>query len=466
MRLVPALEHVEGAPPPHDLHVERIVLSPAICGQHVAEVVEGLEVTDFFSLDHQRVFEALRTLHHAGGVIDMVMIGAQLNRAGLYETIGGLAGLERIAFSTPDAANVGRNMAAHIALLREKARARRVMLVLQVAGAEARGDVGSIDAWIEDLPSRIAAAAGVSTTKGVTTIAEAFKQTFADLEHGGAAGFKTGLEAYDRITGGLHGGDVLLLKAKKKSGKSVLCGQWALKVAEAVRFKADTPADCRGCGDWPCPAHTQRFGALIFALEGKTRDWATRLGCSRARVDYHALRTGTAGPRDFDKLMFAAAEIARMPVGIDDRKDLTIERYRARIRTFRDELAAKGILLGLVVLDNMQLWKPGDDRRDRRHVLDEAMAGILEYAGTPEMAGTATIVVSQVNTEGEAFECKTLANHADAIISVSIDKEKDNFGSRAGRIFIEEQRRGPADEVVPVWFRGPFTLFEDGGRGN
>lgn len=190
------------------------------------------------------------------------------------------------------------------------------------------------------------------------------------------------------------------------------------------------------------------------------------MACSAGRVDYERIRTGVADQGDLARFVAAADRLRNLPIRIDDRKDLSPGKLAVRVRAARDQLAADGAELSLVVLDNMQLWpsSPGP-RNDRTRDLDAAMQTILRLAASPEFSKVAWVVVSQINSEGDAKDCKALEAHADAIWRLYAEKEStaDEDGAVAARLTVEAQRRGKQGKSAAFWFYPKWTLFWDRG---
>ncbi len=84
-------------------------------------------------------------------------------------------------------------------------------------------------------------------------------------------GLSTGLVMFDQITGGLHGGELIVLAARSSIGKTAL----ALNIAEHVATHPSV-----------------RKPVAVFSLEMSSSNLLTRMLCSAARVDQHKFRLG------------------------------------------------------------------------------------------------------------------------------------------------------------------------------
>lgn len=459
LRLLPPLKPINGETPPHDLDAEGACLSDAMLDQRaatkLAEILDDPKA--FYSDPNGKIWTAILALLASKVPIDSQTVASYLHSHGQLVAVGGIAYLIELCDKTPSVANV----AAHGRIVHDCWRRRQAIAACQRIAAEGYGVVENVQQFLDDAADVIAGLARSSKSDdGPRMLSEAFAETMADMvgfTPGLMSGYSTGLVSLDELTGGTHGGEIVLLKAKRKVGKSALCGQLCATIAGQPKELPEDPAR-------PGVKRRQWRGALILALEGKRKDWSSRMACAHGRVDYSRIRTGTADADDLVRMTSASNALSSLPILIDDRKDLTPAKLVSRVRAARDRFASKGAVLSMVVLDNMQLWPtPPNDRRDRRVVLDEAMQTILQLAADEDLQDVAWIVVSQINNDGDAKDCKALEAHADALWSLSAEAEStaDNTGAVIARVTVEAQRRGPQGKNAPMWFYPRYTFFWD-----
>lgn len=470
LQIVRDLPDVAGVPPPHDLDAEAAVLSAVMLDRGALDrVLEILKPEHFYSTPNARIYQAVQQLAIEQTPIDIVTVATWLRDRGWLEKVDGTRYLAQLADATPAVGNV----MAHARTVFRKWRRRSLIAMCQVIAAEARApldDEQTEDAMIDGAPSRVLEAIGRDPeARGTIRLRDALRVTMAqaDVRPGDRRGYATGLPSFDRATGGLLPKESLLLKAPRKTGKSVLSGQIAGFVSKGARRTRTPSARCRDCGSEACEAHSwRRQGALIIQLEGDESDVSTRLACAHGRIDWNEIQTGQAGQHVLRQLASSSEAIADWPIIIDDRKDLTIAKLGLRVRAARDELAREGVDLVLVVLDNIQLW-PGDgphDRRDRKQVVQDASCGIKDLKSAPDLGLVSWILVSQVNAEGVARDAgAAIEADVDVITSLHVeDTEDPALGALPARWTIEERRRGGRARV-PLWFYSRWTLFWDGG---
>jgi hypothetical protein len=83
--------------PPYDLEVERCVLGGMIVNPAMIPIIAGiLEPDDFFRASHSLLCRVLFDLHRDGALIEGLAVALELQRLGLFDEIGGHAGLGAI----------------------------------------------------------------------------------------------------------------------------------------------------------------------------------------------------------------------------------------------------------------------------------------------------------------------------------------------------------------------------------
>src|ERR1044072_9864205 len=131
-------------------------------------------------------------------------------------------------------------------------------------------------------------------------------------------GISTGFVDLDKMTTGLHGGEMIVIAARPSMGKTSL----AMNIAEAV-------------------AIDQKLPVGVFSLEMSSESLVLRMLCSRARVNLRNIREGFFSERDFPKITSAAGKLAASPLYIDDTAGLSILQLRAKARRMWQQYGIK-----------------------------------------------------------------------------------------------------------------------------
>jgi replicative DNA helicase len=154
-------------------------------------------------------------------------------------------------------------------------------------------------------------------------------------------GLSTGFYDLDKITAGLHGGELIILAARPGMGKT----SFALNIATNA-------------------AGTTKKAIAIFNLEMSAEMLVNRMISSVGGIDSYKLTTGQLQNNDWKKYNEALSELAETNIYIEDNAGITAAEIRAKCR----RLAQKPEGLGLVVIDYLQLITSGNKRVESRQV--------------------------------------------------------------------------------------------------
>src|SRR5213075_2831061 len=188
---------------------------------------------------------------------------------------------------------------------------------------------------------------------------------------GTLTGLGTGFVDFDRMTSGMHAGEMIVIAARPSMGKTSL----AMNIAESV-------------------AIDQRQPVGVFSLEMTADSLVLRMLCSRSRVNLRNIRDGFLAERDFPKLTGAAGKLANAPLFIDDSSGLSILQLRAKARRMHQQYHVK-----LFVIDYLQLLHSTARRAEnRQQEIADISNGIKALAKELKVP---MIALSQLNRELE-----------------------------------------------------------------
>jgi replicative DNA helicase len=385
---------IDGRVPPHDLDAEAAVLSAVMLdGSALDRVLEFLRPEHFYSEAHRRIFEACLELRAKGQPVDMVQVATWLKDRERIQQIGGLEYLASILNVAPAVANV----AAYARTIHEKWRVRQVILTCQRVAAQGYIDYGEAQQFIDEAEQSIYTIARTQESSSVERLLEVIKKSFKKLtealERGDRiTGIATGFERLDRLTAGLHEGDLTVVAARPGMGKT----SFVLNVATNVAASKPTQRAGADGKKWDEPG----VGVVIFSLEMPREQIANRMVCSEGRVDVSKVRSGYLGAPDWNKLTQASAYLGSLPIWIDDSPGLSILELRAKVRRLQaeydrvDEQGRKTRRIGLVIVDYLQLMRGRENASSREQEISEISRGLK---GLAKELGVAVIALSQLN---------------------------------------------------------------------
>lgn len=427
--------------PPQAIDAEQSVLGGLLLDggafDRIADVVtEG----DFYRAEHRLIFRAIARLAEAGKPADTLTVADCLREHGKLDEAGGNAYLGQLALNTPSAANIRR----YAEIVRDRAMLRGI-----VAAAHEAIDACTLPSGAN--PAEIAgrmeeALSGVITRQrgDVTTLGDAVADAvrYVDALHakgGGMAGLPTGFVDLDHITGGLSGGDLIIVAGRTSMGKTA----FGLSIAQHVAQNAGSVA--------------------VFTLEMSGRQLAMRVLSASSRVSMHRLRTGYVAEDQWPAIAEAGARLRDVRIFIDDTPAVTCAHVRARCRRIKRQHG-----LALIIVDYLQLMRgEGDNRVQEVGSISRGLKIIAKELDVP------VIALSQLNRKVEERTDKRptlsdlrdsgeLEQDADVIAFIYRDEvyHPDSPAKGTAELLIRKQRNGPLGDIR-LWFREELMRFEN-----
>lgn len=213
-----------GRTPPQDLAAEQSVLGGMLLSKDaIADVVEVLRGVDFYRPAHELVFEAILDLYGRGEPADAVTVADELNKRGELGRVGGPAYLHTLLSSVPTAANAGY----YAKIVHERAVLRRLVAagtkIVQLGYAT---DGGDVDELVNAAQAEIYQVTERRTSEDYAVLGEIMEGAIDEIEASsrqgdGLTGIPTGFADLDRLTNGLHPGQMIVIAARPAMGKAL-----------------------------------------------------------------------------------------------------------------------------------------------------------------------------------------------------------------------------------------------------
>ncbi len=441
---------------PHSVEAEQGVLGSMLISPReiIAECVEKITEEYFYIPAHQTIYTVLVELWNAGQGIDLITFTQVLRDRNVLETVGGASLVTSLFTFVPTSANV----TYYLEIVREKYILRQIIAAATESVRRAYEEQDEVNSLLDEVEQKIFAV-GEDRFKGqMPGMKEQVMGALESIEKlwerkGGITGIPTGFHELDRMTNGLHDGEMIVIAARPSMGKTAL----AMNIAEHVAINGKLPV-------------------AVFSLEMSSQQLVQRLLCSRARVNLQKVREGFLAERDFPSLTAAASKLAEAEIYIDDSAGLSILELRAKARRLK---AQKNIQL--IVVDYLQLLRSTTRRaQDNRQLeISEISAGIKGLAKELKIP---VIVLAQLNRQPEARsggkprlsdlrESGSIEQDADLVgllVRPEIyEEDEEARAEKAGEaeLIIAKQRNGPVGEI-PLTFLKEFTRFEDRARSS
>jgi replicative DNA helicase len=438
---------------PNSIEAEMSVLGAMLLNPQEACPMAGerLAAEDFYSAAHQVIYREITALQDAMQAVDSVTLMQRLQDKKQLEEVGGAAYLAELVARVPSAANVEH----YIDIVYEKQLLRRLIAAAYDILGRAFEEQDDVKGWIDEVEQEVFKVTAERTVSGPKPVRDLIKNAMASIEKmydsKGLTGVPTGFRELDKLTAGLHPGNMIVIAGRPSMGKTAL----AMNIAENVAIDYQIPVG-------------------VFSLEMSSEELVKRMLCSRARVNLRKTSDGFLGDRDFPLLTAAATQLMKSPLYIDDTAGLAINQVRARARRMKQQYNVQ-----LVVVDYLQLMRAPSRRADtsRQVEIADISAGMKALAKELQIP---IIVLSQLNRQPESREggrpklsdlreSGSIEQDADVVgllvrpeVYAEEDGEKEAEKGKA-TLIIAKQRNGPQGDV-PLTFRHEFTRFEDQAR--
>jgi replicative DNA helicase len=373
---------IDAPAPPHSLEAEQALLGglllDAVAWDNIADVVTR---EDFYRPDHQLIFEAIANLVGEGKPCDVVTVSQELERTGKLEGAGGLAYLSSIARDTPSAANVR----AYGDIVRERSLLRQLIRAgTDIAAAVFNNNGETARDLVDRAEQRVfeIAEGSFRRREGAVSVRTLLPGVIDQIDdwHNNPdklRGLPTGFTDFDKITGGLRPGDLMIVAGRPSMGKTTL----AVNMAEYAAVHPGT-----------------RASVAIFSMEMPSEQVITRMLSSIGGVPLNSLRSGKISDEDWVRITSATSQLSEAKIFVDESPALNPTELRARARRVKREHG-----LNLVVVDYLQLMQVPGTKENRATEIAEISRGLKTLAKELQVP---VIALSQLNRAVEQREHK------------------------------------------------------------
>lgn len=473
-----APQPAETADLPHNVEAEQQLLGAILSSNDVLDRVDDLVKPDhFYDPVHADIFALASGRITKGMQTDATTLkNFMADHSGLT-ALGGAEYLLRMQLSA-----IATTAARDYAQLIHDLALRRSLIGLgkDIADtAQAVRDDSNPDDQIVEAEAKLFQLASAGTaTKGFQSFLRALTDA-VDIANaaynrgGGLAGISTGLLDMDKMLGGLHNSDLLILAGRPSMGKTSLATNIAYNVAKAYK---------RGKKQDGTEGTIEGGVVGFFSLEMSAAQLAQRVLSEAAEVPSELIRKGDLNEQEFQRYLRAAQDLEACPLYIDDTPALPISQISARAR--RLKRSRQG--LDLLIVDYLQLLRGSGKSDNRVNEVSEITQGLKAIA---KELNIPVIALSQLSRQVESREDKrpqlsdlresgSIEQDADVVMFVyrgEYYKEREKPGEEKleamakwqqdmehlhgkAEVIIGKQRHGPVGSLE-LSFEGRFTKF-------
>lgn len=442
--------------PPHSTEAEQGLLGSLLIDNRVYDMVNDVVTADdFYRGDHRRIYEHICQLITSGRPADVLTVHDSMVSVGLGQE-GTKSFLNSLAINTPNSANARR----YAEIVRDRSVLRSLVTAgsgivdaaLDTKGRETRDILDEAEKTIFSISEQTQAQGdGLKPVKNaLIAVSDQVTKLYNSNSRDVVTGVPTGFTDLDRLTKGMHPGELIVVAGRPAMGKTT----FAMNIAEHVALRAGMPI-------------------AVFSMEMPAEQLAMRLISSYKRIPLSNLRDGQLKGDDLQRMGEAVTEIANNKnIFIDDSAGLRISDVRSRARRLSREVKQ----LGLIVVDYIQLMG-GEGKSDNRATeISEISRGLKLLA---KELGCPIIGLSQLNRSVDARpdkrpvmsdlrESGAIEQDADVIIFLYRDvvyneELKGTDDERNAEAIVRKQRNGPIG-TIDLTFFGEYTQFKNRAR--
>jgi replicative DNA helicase len=370
------------------------------------KVSEFLRAEHFASRVHGRIYDAIVKLVERGQIADPITLKQYFENDEDLAEIGGFAYLMRLAGSLVSVINTedyGRTI--HDLFLRRQLIDLGEGMVNEAFKEELEPDGKT---QIEDAEQKLFNLASSGDLEGgfqnfSKSIAASIRMAEAAFRREGQlTGVPSGFTDIDKLLGGLHPSDLIILAGRPSMGKTALATNMAFNAAQKV--------ENRETG--------KRYVVGFFSLEMSSEQLTTRILSDRIQVSSERIRRGDLSGDEFERMVIAAQELETLGLFIDDTPALSVSAVRTRARRLKRQQG-----LSLIVIDYLQLLRGSATLRNENRVqeVSEITRGLKALAKELDVP---VIALSQLSRAVESREDKR-PQLSDLRESGSIEQDAD-----------------------------------------
>lgn len=416
---------------------EQYVLGALLLDNDAIDRID-LQAGQFAIADHRTIYAKAVSMIARGDVADVITVYEALKAEG--SQAADLAYLNALYANTPSTANIGR----HASIVRDRAIKRGlVVLAKETADTVESSGLGSAE-LVDQLSSKLEALAQARVKSDPTKAADDLCQYVELLEQrsegtGPAKAIPTNFPDLDeKLNGGMRRGEVIVIAARPKMGKTA----FALNIACSVAFD---------------------YSVLVLSMEMPKSQLHDRNVASLGHVQLQRLlRPELLEPGDWANITAAMAKINALNLFTDDQGGLVLLDVRMKAKQVKRRHG-----LDVLVIDYLQLM--AGEGANRNAEIEGITRGLKALAKELDIA---IILLSQLNRELERRPNKrpqpsdlrdsgSIEQDADVVIFLYRDEvyNPDSQDKGICEVDVALNRQGETGRVALAYF-GAQTRFE------
>ncbi len=415
------------------------------------ELIKECTLTEdsFFAIEHKTVFRNMAEIEKSSVPLDIGTLMQRLfdnNDMKLLTELKGYGYINELAASVPTTQNFSYYCKVVLEAQQIRQAQKYAREIMSLTGSD--GDLDTVNENISKMQNVLET--GIIERKSIKDL---LINVYDRIESGIGHGIKTGMQAFDDLTLGLHDTDLTIIAARPSIGKTA----FALNIAQNVAGRNKTGED-------------QENYVHIFSLEMGAEQLMQRMIAAEGRINSHHIRSGSLTDEDWRRLTLSMGKIQSFEenLSIHDDAVMTVPEIRKRVKAAQRKYPDKK---HVVIIDYLQLItyhgksndtnniKVGEISRDLKRTAKELNVPVIalsQLSRGVEQRQDKRPVMSDIRDSG------SIEQDADNIVFLYredyYDKETEN--QNIIDIIIAKQRNG-AVGTVQMAFIKEYGIFVD-----
>jgi replicative DNA helicase len=435
----------------HIIELEAAVLGGIIKEKDaLTSVIDILKPDSFISDKHEAIYQAVLLLFGKSEPVDLLTVTNQLRQIGELEFVGGATYLARITSKT-----ISAHIEQDARIIVQYSIRRNIIKTMGEVITKAYEDTTDVYNLMDATEQSLRDIQEGNLNKNIPELSNVVQKTIQEIKNkseqdAGHSSVPSGFPTLDRVTGGWHNTELIIIAARPGMGKTAF-------VVSSLRNAAI---------DFKLPV-------ALFSLEMSSQQVMLRLISAEAEIDSQKLRKGELETEDWQALHSRLNALATAPIYIDDTPALSVLELRTKARRLKAFHNIK-----LLIVDYLQLMTAGNgkigmNREQEIAAISRSLKTIAKELNIPVIA--LSQLSRSVETRGgdkrpqlsDLRESGSIEQDADVVMFLYrpeyyqiTETETGESTQGMAEVIIAKNRSGSVDNVN-LRFIGKYTRFAE-----
>mgnify|MGYP000409786223 FL=1 len=416
----------------------------------LTSVIDILKPESFQDERHIAIYQAILHLFGKTEPIDLLTTTNQLRSNGELEFVGGASYVSKIT---------ANSTVAHIEqdarIIVQYAIRRNIVTILDTVKNKAYEDTTDVYGLMDSTEQSLREIQEGTLNKNIPELSAVVQKALEEIknksdQNAEHSNVPTGFPSLDRITGGFHNTELIIIAARPGMGKTAF-------VVSALRNAAI---------DFHLPV-------ALFSLEMSAQQVMLRLISAEAEIDSNKLRKGELDENDWHALHSRLNNLSTAPIYIDDTPALSILELRTKARRLKAFHNIKMVIVDYLQLMTAGNLKKGMNREQEIAAISRSLKTLAKELNIPVIA--LSQLSRSVETRGgdkrpqlsDLRESGSIEQDADVVMFLyrpeyyEIDSLEDGTSTKGYAEMIIAKNRSGGTEDVKLRFIGKYTRFAE-----